>query len=82
MPNEPEREARRYSKDAMKTLTVALAERSYPIHIGANLLARAAELLPVVRVTKLRMVDSNPTVAAHHLAPLQRALTRAVKQTP
>ncbi len=60
----------------MKTLTVALAERSYPIHIGANLLARAAEFFPATRPTRAIIV-SNPTVAAHHLLPLQRALTDA-----
>jgi 3-dehydroquinate synthase len=60
----------------MKTLTVALAARSYPIHIGANLLARAAEFLPAARPTRAIIV-SNPTVAAHHLQPLQQALTGA-----
>jgi 3-dehydroquinate synthase len=60
----------------MKTLTVALAERSYPIHIGENLLARADELLPATRSARA-IVVSNPTVAAHHLVTLQRALSRA-----
>jgi 3-dehydroquinate synthase len=60
----------------MKTLTVALAERSYPIHIGTNLLARAAEFLPPTRSTRA-IIISNPTVAAHHLRPLQQALTHA-----
>jgi 3-dehydroquinate synthase len=64
----------------MMTLTVALAERSYPIHIGENLLARAAELLRPARAARAIIV-SNPTVAASHLAPLQQALTRAgIKQ--
>jgi 3-dehydroquinate synthase len=58
----------------MRTLTVALGERSYPIHIGENLLARAAELLPAVRSGRAIIV-TNPTVAAHHLAPLQQSLT-------
>ncbi len=60
----------------MRTLTVALGERSYPIHIGEGLLGRAAELLPDARHARA-IVISNPTVAAHHLAPLQQALTRA-----
>ena len=60
----------------MRTLTLALAERSYPIHIGANLLARVAELLPATQSSRAIIV-SNPTVAAHHLEPVQRALTRA-----
>ena len=59
----------------MRTLTVALGERSYPIHIGEGLLGRTAELLPARYARAI--VISNPTVAAHHLAPLQQALTRA-----
>ena len=31
----------------MRTLTVALGERSYPIHVGDGLLQRAGELLAV-----------------------------------
>jgi 3-dehydroquinate synthase len=59
----------------MPTLTVALAERSYPIHIGAGLLARAGELLAPPRPARAIIV-TNPIVAAHHLAPLQAALSR------
>jgi 3-dehydroquinate synthase len=59
----------------MPTLTVALAERSYPIHIGAGLLARAGELLASPRPARAIIV-TNPVVAAHHLAPLQAALLR------
>ena len=60
----------------MPTLTVALAERSYPIHIGAGLLARAGELLGTPRPSRA-IVVSNPVVAAHHLAPLEAALSRS-----
>ncbi len=60
----------------MRTLSVALAERSYPIHIGEHLLARAADFLPATRSSRAIIV-SNPTVAAHHLAPLQQSLTHA-----
>jgi 3-dehydroquinate synthase len=59
----------------MPTLTVALAERSYPIHIGAGLLARTGELLASPRPARAIIV-TNPVVAAHHLAPLQAALSR------
>jgi len=59
----------------MPTLTVALAERSYPIHIGAGLLARAGELLASPRPARA-IVVTNPVVAAHYLAPLQAALLR------
>ena len=59
----------------MPTLTVALAERSYPIHIGAGLIARAGELLEARPARAI--VVTNPVVAAHHLAPLQAALSRS-----
>jgi 3-dehydroquinate synthase len=60
----------------MPMLTVALVERSYPIHIGAGLLARAGELLASPRPARAIIV-TNPIVAAHHLAPLQAALARS-----
>jgi 3-dehydroquinate synthase len=56
----------------MPMLTVALAERSYPIHIGAGLLGRAGELLGERPARAI--VVTNPVVAAHHLASLQSAL--------
>jgi len=60
----------------VRTLTVALGARSYPIHIGENLLARVPDLLPRPRSARAIIV-SNPTVAAHHLEPVQGALMRA-----
>ena len=60
----------------MRTLTVALGARSYPIHIGAGLLNRVGELLPPTRSARA-IVVTNPVVAKHHLAPLQAALSRA-----
>lgn len=60
----------------MLTLTVALAERSYPIHIGAGLLDRAGELLTAPRPARAIIV-TNPVVAEHHLASLQRALSHS-----
>jgi 3-dehydroquinate synthase len=59
-----------------RTLTVALAERSYPIHIGAALLTEIGELLPSTRSERAAIV-TNPVVAAHHLDPLQKGLERA-----
>ena len=60
----------------MKTVTVALGERSYPIHIAAGLLARADEhLAPLARGRTLAIVhDEN---VAPHLATLQASLTTA-----
>jgi 3-dehydroquinate synthase len=60
----------------MRTLTVALGDRSYPIHIGHGLLGRTGELLPAGHYARA-IIISNPTIAAHHLAPLQQALTRS-----
>jgi 3-dehydroquinate synthase len=60
----------------MPTLTVALAERSYRIHIGAGLLDRAGELLTSPRPARAIIV-TNPVVATHHLAPLETALSRS-----
>lgn len=60
----------------MSVLTVALGARSYPIHIGAGLLARAGELLAALPCARV-VVVTNPTVAEHHLDVLQRALSDA-----
>jgi len=60
----------------MRTLTVALGERSYPVHIGRGLLGRADELLPRLR-TPRAFVVTNPVVAQWHLRPLRDALSRA-----
>ncbi|GGB15360.1 3-dehydroquinate synthase [Sphingomonas metalli] len=60
----------------MKTVTVALGERSYPIHIDAGLLARAGDLLlPLARGRAMPIVtDGNVT---DHLATLQASLAAA-----
>jgi 3-dehydroquinate synthase len=57
-------------------LTVALGARSYPIHIGAGLLARTGELLAALPCARV-VVVTNPTVAKAHLEVLQGALTAA-----
>ena len=57
----------------MQTLTVSLANRSYPIHIGENLLSQAELLLPHLPSKKVAVV-TNSTVAALYLAPLQSLL--------
>jgi 3-dehydroquinate synthase len=61
---------------ATRTLVVALAERSYPIHIGAALLTEIGHLLPNMRSGRAIIV-TNPVVAAHHLDRLQKGLERA-----
>jgi 3-dehydroquinate synthase len=60
----------------VRTLTVALAERSYPIHVGMGLLARLADMLPPTRSTRA-VIITNPTVAALHLEALHGGLSRA-----
>ncbi|GEO81898.1 3-dehydroquinate synthase [Pararhodospirillum oryzae] len=61
----------------MKTLTVPLAERTYPIHIGPGLLARAGELLaPVLRRPSVAVVTDH-TVGALYRAPLEASLKAA-----
>ncbi len=50
----------------MKTLTVDLGERSYPIHIGRDLLGRADLVAPHVRGSQV-MIVSNETVAPLYL---------------
>ena len=57
----------------MKTLTVALGERAYPIHIGASLLQRAGEVAGDA-IGRRAVIVTNATVARHHLAPLRASL--------
>lgn len=57
----------------MHTLTVGLNERSYPIHIGTGLLAKA-ELLTAHLPKKRVAIVTNTTVAPLYLAKLQETL--------
>jgi 3-dehydroquinate synthase len=57
----------------MLTLDVALGERSYPIHVGQDLLGLAHALLPE-SVGQRAVIVSNAVVAAHHLARLRQGL--------
>ena len=57
----------------MQTLTVNLAERSYPIHIGSGLLARAELLLPHLPHKRAAVV-TNTTVAPLYLDALRSML--------
>lgn len=66
----------------MKTLTVALADRSYPIHIGRNLLTNVDLILPHLKRKSVAIV-TNTTVAPLYLQKLSDALTSAgVKVIP
>ncbi len=57
----------------MQTVRVALAERTYPIHIGAGLLERADLLVPLLPQRRVAVV-TNHTVAPLYLDRVARAL--------
>ena len=59
----------------METLTVALGNRSYPIHIGVGLLGRIELITSRLRQKKVAIV-TNDVVGPLYLAPLQTALER------
>src|SRR3989304_4789733 len=60
----------------MQTVRIALGERSYDIHIGAGLLARA-ELMAAVLPQPRAAVVTNTTVAPLYLDALSAALARS-----
>lgn len=57
----------------MRTLTVELGARSYPIHIGTGLLATPDLYRPHLRGSQV-MIVSNETVAPLYLDPVRQAL--------
>ena len=66
----------------MQTLTVELANRSYPIHIGSGLLSNADLLIPHLKRKHVAIV-TNTTVAPLYLATLTQTLENAgVKVIP
>ena len=66
----------------MQTLNVALAKRSYPIHIGRGLLSDASLILPHLKRKHVAIV-TNTTVAPLYLAQLTDTLQAAgVKVIP
>lgn len=64
----------------MRTLTVSLGERSYPIHIGRDLLEQAGLLVPMLRQRKV-LVVSNVTVAPLYLERMEHKLNEAGVET-
>lgn len=60
----------------MQTLSVALGERSYPIHVGSGLLGEARLYAPHVAGRRVAVV-SNPVVAPLYLEAVRQALARA-----
>jgi len=57
----------------MKTLTVALGERSYPIHVGSGLLDRPELIAPQLPQPRVALV-TNSTIAPLYLARTQSTL--------
>ncbi len=60
----------------MQTLKVELANRSYPIHIGRNLISDASLILPYLKRKHVAIV-TNTTVAPLYLDKLSQALQAA-----
>lgn len=60
----------------MQTLTVSLADRSYPIHIGNGLLGQAELILPHLKRKQVAIV-SNTTVAPLYMQALAQPLRDA-----
>lgn len=63
-------------QNVIQTLTVALAERSYPIHIGCGVLTRPDLLVPHLKQKKAVIV-SNTTVAPLYIELLRSTLENA-----
>ena len=61
----------------MQTLTVNLGDRSYPIHVGENILDRLGEFLDGLNLRGKAAVISNPVVAQLYLDPIHDALSQA-----
>ncbi len=62
---------------ATQTVTVDLGDRSYPIHIGPDLLAGAGEYIaPLLSIPHV-VIITDEQVAPHHLATLEAALSAA-----
>lgn len=62
----------------MRTLTVELGDRSYPIFIGADLLSNAECLVPYIKGRQVCIV-SNETVAPLYLHSLKQGLKQALQ---
>lgn len=60
----------------MQTLTVSLADRSYPIHIGSGLLGQAELILPYLKRKQVAIV-SNTTVAPLYMQAIVQPLRDA-----
>lgn len=57
-------------------LQVKLGERSYPIHIGVDMLEALPEILPKIGYAEPYFIITDSNVAQHHLTQLRRAISR------
>ncbi len=64
------------NQQTMQTLTVALADRAYPIHIARGLLGRAELILPFLRQSRVAIV-TNTVVAPLYLTRFADSLRKA-----
>jgi 3-dehydroquinate synthase len=65
----------------MQTLTVNLSDRSYPIHVGAEMIERAGQLMQQAGLRGKVAIVTNPTVAQLYLDPVHEALSQAGFET-
>ncbi len=61
----------------MRTLTVHLGERAYPVYLGEGLLQRVGDLLKQLPCGEKIGLVTNPTVAALYLKTVEEALSRS-----
>jgi 3-dehydroquinate synthase len=65
-----------------ETVPVALGDRSYDIHIGEGILARAGEIVAPFMKRPMTAIVTDENVAAAHLATLERALaSKGIRST-
>ncbi|SDF80734.1 3-dehydroquinate synthase [Onishia taeanensis] len=64
--------------DAIRTLSVALDERSYPIHIGPGLLSHADVIAPYLAGRQV-MIVTNETIAPLYLEAFKRGLPEGLE---
>ena len=65
----------------MQTLIVNLSDRSYPIHVGAEMIERTGQLMQQAGLLGKVAIVTNPTVAQLYLDPVHEALSQAGFET-
>ena len=65
----------------MQTLTVNLSDRSYPIHVGAEMIECTGQLMQQAGLLGKVAIVTNPTVAQLYLDPVHEALSQAGFET-